>query len=1589
MFRFVCLVPLLILLSVGLSAQCGDPAPCTECGESPDCILCDIGTLDGYCYTLPNENQISDLVGCPNVFNNDRWFGFIANATFVEIEVTGSNCQNLNGFIGIHGGLYGECIGDIIDVQCTCVNGAFTLEGPTTPGQVYWIGIDGCGGDICDIDIAVIRGAGGFELDDPESISGTMPGDDPLEICWGYQGYTFVVEEVFGATEYEWILPDGRVIIQSGTSSPPVDFPTQGIFPVCVTALQACDTSGQICIDVEIVPLPPDSLYEQICESDPCVPFDDGGCYNMSGFYDVQLRDANGCFFDRTLELLVIPENDTFLTEIVCEDDLPYTLPDGRTVSESGPYNATIQNAFGCDSFIVVDLGVLTAEISLGDIICEDGIFTINAVMDRSPYVTDWTAEWKDEDGNVVSDSLDLVTSEGGTYTLCSTIGALDFDEDFQVTCRLEDFVIEINDSLLLPQTPSFIEGLFVFCETGIFDYSAEELDNVDRYVWTLPPGAAIIGSDSTSNITLDLTSAISGELCVAVENACGLGDPFCRDILIVEDLTADAGADDDTCGLNYIMQAILAGNAGIWSQIDGPGNSTFDDPGSANTETMVDRPGSYTYEWLDSAGLCMDRDTVTILFREEPDRTDLVVNICDDIAESYVIEFTLIGGEMPYEIIAGGGSINGFNYTSDPIPSDSAFRVEIVDAFGCGPVVFEDTVHCDCITAIGSFDLDTLNLCSSDRTMPIYDSGDEVLDPNDSCLFVLHDGGLDSLGSILLSSDDGSFAFDDNLLDLDSVYQIAKLVGNQLLPLGVDTASECALIAFGPAVIWRTSPIAIAGIDSAICDFGLDLYAQPSRGEGAWTLSDGPAEVFFADSSDANTRVDLIEFGSYELIWTESFFGCTDRDTVIIDYRDVPRMREGSLIFDCNETNTAYTVRFFIEGGDRATYEVTGSVDGTLNAIVFQSDPIASGDSFRLEISDGFMCGVELVIDSFECPCISTPGQVALDTLLLCEDEIAMADYSPAQEVLDGNDIVSYVLHDGDTSAIIASSEEPIFGFDPGTMSYDELYFISAVAGDQGADGEVDLSSTCFRIGLGQPVRWSQIAIPTLSAEENQFTCQTDQIVIESNANVNSGNLRYEWLTPNGIIGGAIDQDRVTALAPGTYILRLSNGACTRTDSIILGQSEDLPSVMATVEEILTCSRERVTLDGTGSDDGDLFDHRWVNSSGDTISREIQAFTETPGVYMLFVRNVETACISSTSVEVQIDTASPSIVIADIGSLTCTMREAVIDAAGSDMGPDFQYRWSTTMGEILSDPTSQRITVSRAALYQLEITNTLNGCSSSRIVELVEEDNSLIDLVIDARDISCFGEDDGSIDLLEIVGGVEPLEISIDGGVSFTQNRSFSALSPGDYAIIVRDQQGCTISRNISLSEPEVLMIDAGEDQEILIGDEVELAANYNRDPSRVSEIRWSSNGFDSIFCQTAPCSEISSTPLVTTQYLVTIIDDNGCAATDLVNVLVNVSRDVYIPNVFSPNQDGVNDRLTVFAQRNADRVLRFSIYDRWGSKVFEEQNFLPNRPNEHGWDGSFKGEELNAAVYTVYAEVLFNDGLVKFVSGNVTLLR
>ena len=360
----------------------------------------------------------------------------------------------------------------------------------------------------------------------------------------------------------------------------------------------------------------------------------------------------------------------------------------------------------------------------------------------------------------------------------------------------------------------------------------------------------------------------------------------------------------------------------------------------------------------------------------------------------------------------------------------------------------------------------------------------------------------------------------------------------------------------------------------------------------------------------------------------------------------------------------------------------------------------------------------------------------------------------------------------------------------------------------------------------------------------------------------------------------------------------------------------------------------------------------------------------ETPGIYSIQLNNdgctdTDTITVSYFS-PIEPNAAATSIICAN--ECNGTAFSTPIGGAGTG----FNFIWS-------NGDTQSYIENLCPSAYTVTITDQ-NDCSA---IETVEVSAPLpLEIAVTINDVKCAGDMNGSINVSSVSGGVTPYLYSFNNAI-FNDIPVIDQLGGGIYEVSVQDANGCTISDTVTIYEPEEFIINAGQAQTIQLGEIGQLRAMIL--PFTNQEIEWS----PADFLDCTDCPNPNLCPTFTTWYTLLVTDPvTGCFMTDSVLVTVNKERKIYIPNAFSPNDDGANDFFTIFAGPGVLKITEMKVFDRWGEMVFENYDFPPNDLSL-GWDGTFKNEDLNPGVFSYFAKVMFKDEITILYEGNVHLLK
>jgi gliding motility-associated-like protein len=268
-----------------------------------------------------------------------------------------------------------------------------------------------------------------------------------------------------------------------------------------------------------------------------------------------------------------------------------------------------------------------------------------------------------------------------------------------------------------------------------------------------------------------------------------------------------------------------------------------------------------------------------------------------------------------------------------------------------------------------------------------------------------------------------------------------------------------------------------------------------------------------------------------------------------------------------------------------------------------------------------------------------------------------------------------------------------------------------------------------------------------------------------------------------------------------------------------------------------------------------------------------------------------------------------------------------------------------------------------------------INGCRDSD--EIAISVIHKLPVSINSGDTICLGDSAQ----LSVSGGSSYIWLpsnGLDNPQSATPIASPSATT--NYSVIIKQGDCFADTGHVVVFVNPVPSVDAGPDASIVIGNSITLHAISN------DNVKYKWTPAEALSC--TDCPSPVATPKATSDYIVTVTNQWGCTSKD--NITIFVSCDgaaLYIPNTFTPNEDGVNDRF--YPQgKGVAAVNRFSVYNRWGQLVFEARNMPLNDPLA-GWDGTYKSERLKPDVFVYILNASCPSGEPIEIKGDISLIH
>ncbi|MCF8424812.1 MAG: gliding motility-associated C-terminal domain-containing protein, partial [Bacteroidia bacterium] len=306
-------------------------------------------------------------------------------------------------------------------------------------------------------------------------------------------------------------------------------------------------------------------------------------------------------------------------------------------------------------------------------------------------------------------------------------------------------------------------------------------------------------------------------------------------------------------------------------------------------------------------------------------------------------------------------------------------------------------------------------------------------------------------------------------------------------------------------------------------------------------------------------------------------------------------------------------------------------------------------------------------------------------------------------------------------------------------------------------------------------------------------------------------------------------------------------------------------------------------------------------------------------------------------------------------------------------------YSWQPVSSILGASNTSSIIaqpTTTSVVIYTVTISNGFClGTNTVQLQAFVAPDANFITL---NNDTICVG---GCVTFSSTSTGSLPMTYNwlYEGGVGTSSVGATPEAcypSAGNFSVTLIASNGCSADTTVKsnfITVYDMPIIVAYGDTTINIGESTEIFVTGGL------SYYWYPNN-SSIACIT--CSNTTVQPTVSTNYIVVGSNSQYCQAQDTVKIIVDVNcGDFFIPNVFSPNDDGLNDFINVHGR--CITAYNLQIFSRWGEKVFETSNL------ENSWDGTYKGKKMDTGVFVYKADGVSIDGKSFKFKGNITLIR
>jgi gliding motility-associated-like protein len=329
-----------------------------------------------------------------------------------------------------------------------------------------------------------------------------------------------------------------------------------------------------------------------------------------------------------------------------------------------------------------------------------------------------------------------------------------------------------------------------------------------------------------------------------------------------------------------------------------------------------------------------------------------------------------------------------------------------------------------------------------------------------------------------------------------------------------------------------------------------------------------------------------------------------------------------------------------------------------------------------------------------------------------------------------------------------------------------------------------------------------------------------------------------------------------------------------------------------------------------------------------------------------------------TASITINVSTVTSASVTATSSSLSCG-DSTILHASGGN-----SFIWSPTTGLSNTTIANPVATPSVSTSYTVIVTSP---CGSDTATIPITVSSGVNATAVTATPTLCIG------DAATLLAG---------GGANYLWTPSLGLSNPSisnpvatptattTYSVVASNLCGSdTASITLTITQPPVPSVSGNVT--ICSTESAQLVASGG------TNYVWSPPG--GLSCTN--CPDPVATPVTTTTYTFVVSNTVSCFAVDTVTVFVTGEcPEIYVPTGFSPNGDNNNDMLYIFGVM---KDLHFTVYNRWGEKVFETTDQLI------GWDGTFHGKQVQSGVYAYKFSATDSKGNAVSKSGNITVIH